>query len=61
MAKFPLVLALLAQESLPPLALYGKVKSRLGDVGEFVEILDCLFALGKVELDEESGALRYVA
>ncbi len=60
LAKFPLVLAPLAQESLSPLALYGKVKSQLGDVGELVEILDCLFALGKVELDEESGALRYV-
>ena len=60
LAKFPLVLAPLTQERLSPLALYGKVKSQVDAVGEFMEILDCLFALGKVELDEESGALRYV-
>lgn len=30
------------------------------DIGEFVLALDTLYALGKVELDEEKGILRYV-
>ena len=59
-AKFPSVLALLAKESIPPSVLYKKVKSQVEDVGEFVDILDCLYALGKIELDEERGVLRYV-
>ncbi|MDO5295546.1 MAG: hypothetical protein Q4F00_02740 [bacterium] len=60
MPKFPVILSVLSDGSLSPRALYGKVKSHVKDVGEFVEILDCLYALGKIELDEESGELRYV-
>ena len=60
LAKFPVILSELAAGSLSPRALYGKVRSHVKDIGEFVEILDCLYALGKIELDEESGELRYV-
>ena len=56
LAKFPAVLSGLETEDV----LYRKVKSKVADVGEFLEILDCLFALGKIELNEEEGVLRYV-
>ncbi len=60
LAKFPAVLSGLETEDMKPDALYKKVKSKVTDVGEFLEILDCLFALGKIELYEEEGVLRYV-
>jgi hypothetical protein len=59
LAKFPAVLSSLEAEDLRPDELYKKVKSKVTDVGEFLEILDCLYALGKIELREEGGMLHY--
>ncbi len=60
LAKFPIILSCLEYEDLRPEELYREVKSKVSDVGEFLEILDCLYALGKVELFEEGGVLHYV-
>lgn len=60
LAKFPAVLNCLETEDMRPDALYKKVKSKVLDVGEFLEILDCLYVLGKIELYEEGGMLHYV-
>jgi len=40
--------------------LFKSVKYGIEDVGEFIEILDCLYALGKVELNAETRCLYYV-
>lgn len=61
LAKFPVVLSFLETEDMKPDALYKKVKSRVSDIGEFLEILDCLYALGKIELYEGGGTLHYVS
>ena len=53
LAKFPVVLSCLENEDMRPDILYKKVKSKMTDIGEFLEILDCLYALGKIELYEE--------
>lgn len=50
LAKFPVVLAVLQAEDLSPSELYKKVKSKVDGAAELVEILDCLYVLGKVEL-----------
>lgn len=60
LAKFPMVLSCLETEDMKPDVLYKKMKSRVSDVGEFLEILDCLYALGKIELYKEGGMLHYV-
>lgn len=52
LAKFPVALSCLETEDMRSDALYKKVKSKVLDIGEFLEILDCLYALGKVELYE---------
>ena len=59
-AKCPVVLSCLETEDMKPDMLYKKVKSKVSDVGEFLEILDCLYALGKIELYPEGGVLHYV-
>lgn len=61
LAKFPVVLSCLETEDMTPDILYKKVKSKVSDVGEFLEILDCLYALGKIELYPEGGVLHYVS
>lgn len=60
LAKFPVVLSCLESEDLRPDDLYKKVKSKVTDIGEYLEILDCLYALRKIELREEGGMLHYV-
>lgn len=57
-SKFPVILAQLVERDMSPEELYKKVKSKVIDVREFMEIMDCLYAMNKVELKEE--ALHYV-
>ena len=58
-AKFPVILTILEKEDLSPSELYEKVrKTKIKDITEFVEILECLYARNKIELREE--ALHYV-
>ncbi len=60
LAKFPIVLNFLVEQDMKPKDLYKKVKNKVSDIGEFLEILDCLFALGKTEFNREGGTLHYV-
>ncbi len=60
MAQFPVVLSYLEKEEMSPSDLYEKVKRKVTNVAELVEILDCLFVLGRIELLNGEGMLRYV-
>lgn len=58
-AKFPVILTILEKEDLSPTELYGKVrKSKIKDITEFVEVLECLYVMNKIELRKE--VLHYV-
>lgn len=58
-AKFPAVLSLLEDGDMTPQELYDKVKkSKITNISEFVEVLDCLYAMNKIEIHEE--VLHYV-
>ena len=58
-AKFPVILTILEKEDLSPTELYGKVrKSKIKDITEFVEVLECLYSMNKIELRKE--VLHYV-
>lgn len=58
-AKFPVILTILEKEDLSLTELYGKVrKSKIKDITEFVEVLECLYAMNKIELRKE--VLHYV-
>lgn len=61
LAKFPIILAIVREQEITVDLLYKKVKSKVEDIGEFMEIMDCLYALGKIELDVKRGIIRYVA
>ena len=50
LAKFPVVLATLQECDMTPSELNNKVKRSISTAAELVEILDCLYVLGKVEL-----------
>ena len=61
LSKFPIILSIVKEQEIAVDLLYRKVKSKVDDIGEFMEIMDCLFALGKIELDVKKGVIRYVA
>ena len=58
-ALYPVVLSYLEKGDLSPGDLYKKIKNKVTDIREFMDILDCLYALNKIELREE--VLHYVA
>lgn len=58
LALFPVVLNLLERKNMSPSELYKTMKAKVTGIQEFLEILDCLYALNKIEL--EGGVLRYV-
>lgn len=60
LAKFPPILKHLSKQDLGPLTLYNKVKSKFSDISEFVDTLDCLYALGEIELLYPEEVLHYV-
>lgn len=59
-SKFPPILKQLAENDLRPLGLYHKVRKHFADVNEFVETLDCLYALGQIDLLYPEEVLHYV-
>lgn len=59
-AKFPIILSVLERGDISASDLFKVVKNETEDIGEFIEILDCLYALGKLELNTETRLLHYV-
>lgn len=59
-SKFPSILQILKNSPYSVSELYKKVQGNVTGVNEYMEILDCLYALNKIDYDEEAEVLRYV-
>jgi len=59
LSKLPIVLKVLQEENMTPGELYKRVKHRIGNIAEFVFILDCLYMLSKIDFFDEE-VLYYV-
>lgn len=60
-SHFPSILTELENKDMTAKSLYDTVKSRIKDIGVFLEILDSLYALGKIDFNKEEGMLHYVS
>ncbi|MBN2882383.1 MAG: hypothetical protein JXN10_02570 [Clostridia bacterium] len=60
LSKFSPVLKTLENEGVPAGILYTKLKHHFEDINEFIEVLDALYALNKIDYDEEKEVLIYV-
>ena len=60
LAKIPVFLVVIKDQEIAVDLFYKKMKSKVDDIGEFMEVMDCLYALGKIELDVKKGVIRYV-
>lgn len=56
-SKFSLLLNILYEESISPYELYEQTKNKFGSIEEFIDALDCLYALDKITLDVETGRI----
>ena len=60
LSKFPLVLRELKKRPQGVHELYQAVIRDMEGVNEFIDVLDCLYALRKIEYDDEKEVIRYV-
>ena len=58
LSKLPIVLDRLADGDVSP---YQDVADKFAGVSEYIDALDCLFALKKIEFSVTEGVLHYVA
>lgn len=60
LSKFPLVLKELETQDYSVLDLYKKLEKKLDGLSEYMDILDCLYYLGSIELLPGGVKLHYV-
>ena len=58
-SKFPVVLKELKNGPVSVHDLYNRMIKKMSGISEFIDTLDCLYELGKIEFDEEEEVLRY--
>lgn len=58
LSLFPIFLEEIIKEDQTPNDLFKKTKKKVKDIREFVEILECLYALNKIEL--KGDKIHYV-
>lgn len=59
LARFPVILSELKKCDMSPEELFKTVKSKDLNASEFIEILDCLYLLGKIDLIPGKELLHY--
>ncbi len=60
LSKFPFLLDKLNEDGLSVYELYKVTNKNFKNIEEFIDTLDYLFALRKIEFDRESGRITYV-
>ena len=60
-SKFPPILSVLENNDIRTFALYEATMKYFDSIEEFLDTLDCLFALRKIRYDVEREVLCYVA
>ena len=57
-SKFPVVLKSLQDGGLPATVLFKTVEKKMRDLSEFVSVLECLYVLGKVDIENGKVVMR---
>ena len=61
LSKLTPILNILVNGNITLIALYNQTKNLYKNVEEYIDVLDCLFALKKITYLSNEGVLRYVA
>lgn len=57
--KFPILLNILKFKPYTCIQLFTKTKHLFENVDDFIDVLDCLYALKKIKFDERSLKIKY--
>lgn len=60
LSKLIVLLDVLCNKDTSLIGLYSDTKQSFSDISEFIDTVDVLFALNKLEYNEELGVLHYV-
>lgn len=60
LSKFPIILSKLKDSDMPVLQLFYAVKDDVDNIADYLEVLDCLYALKEIEINKETEVLHYV-
>ena len=61
LSKLTVLLDILSVRDSSLIELYFNTKQYFSDTSEFIDTVDCLFALNKLKYNEDSGVLHYVS
>lgn len=53
LAQVPIVLAAIKNEPVPVVDLYKQIRPLLDDATDFMSVMDCLYALGATDINDE--------
>lgn len=59
-SKFPTLLECIQDGDMTPLELYTKTEKCFDSLSDYIETLDCLFALKRISLNLDTGRVTYV-
>lgn len=60
LSKFPVVLRALQERDFSVGDLYLYIRNNITDASEYLQIIDCLYALNRIDYDKDSEVLTYV-
>lgn len=60
LSKFPVVLRALQERDFSVGDLYLYIRNYIADASEYLQIIDCLYALNRIDYDKEGEVLTYV-
>ena len=60
LSKFPVVLRALQERDFSVGDLYLYIRNYIVDASEYLQIIDCLYALNRIDYDKEGEVLTYV-
>lgn len=61
LSKITILLDVLSIRDISLVALYIDTKQHFSDTFEFIDAVDCLYALNKLEYNDDLGVLHYVS
>ena len=60
LGKFPIILEFVQNCNMTPVELYVKTKKSFESLSDYIETLDCLFAMNRISLNPDTGRINYV-
>lgn len=60
LSKFCAILNIISKSDISIYELYNLITDNFDSVIEYIDVLDCLFALNKIEFNENTGEIHYV-